>query len=370
MRIALSNPEVSHAGGVERVITETASQLFRRGHEVTVYAARVDSAVLDPGVRTRVIPIPASLDDRLGLGFRSRCAAALRADAPDVHGAFSTLSPLGGVFWVPSVHRVGYDFLRSRRGPVGRLVMAANPYHRIRLQLERAMFSPGGCALALAQTDAVRADVRRSYPTVGEVGVLPLGYDDRSFTPAAPAARVAARRRHGLDDKDQVLLFVANELERKGFQTLLSAMRNLPQVRLLGAGRVTPNERVLARSGVADRVRWLGHVADVGSLHAAADAFVLPTRYEPWGLAIVEALGCGRPVITTELAGAAIAVRDGETGILLGDPDDVPALTAAIRHVLSGALADSERIAASVSGYTWEQVIRRYESILAEVART
>ena len=368
MRIALSNPEVSHAGGIERVITETANQLSRRGHDVTVYAARVDTAVLDPGVRPRVIAIPGAVDNRLGLGFRSRCAAALRFDAPDVHGAFSTLSPLGGVFWVPSVHRVGYDFLRARRGAVGRVAMAANPYHRIRLRLERTMFSPGGCALALAQTDAVRSDVLRTYPRAGDVGVLPLGYDDHSFAPADDARRAAARQRYGLDHDDQVLLFVGNELERKGFETVLAAMHGLPAVRLLGAGRVTPDERVIARSGVGDRVRWLGHVADMASLHAAADAFVLPTRYEPWGLVLVEALGSGRPVITTALAGAAVAVRDGETGLLLEDPDDVPSLTEAIRRALSGELSAPAEIAASVAPYTWERVVGRYESILADVA--
>src|SRR5689334_12196540 len=98
MRIALSTPDVNLVGGVERVVAETASRLARAGHDVTVYAARVDAAALDPAVRVHRIHVPLDLDARTGLGFRRRAAAALRADRPDVHGAFSVLSPTGGVF--------------------------------------------------------------------------------------------------------------------------------------------------------------------------------------------------------------------------------------------------------------------------------
>ncbi len=370
VRIALSNPDVDLTGGVERVIVETANRLSRRGHHVTVYAARADESVLDGAVRVSRVPVPGRADLITGLGFRRRCARAIRADRPDVHAAFSSLSPLGGVFWVPSVHRVGYELLLSRRGRLEGLRIRLNPYHWVRLRLEAGMFGPGGCRLALAQTETVRAEVRRCYGDATEVGVLALGYDEEAFDSERRLERRAeARRALGYAPQDTVALFVANELERKGLDVLLEAARTVPEVKILGAGRVTPSAEMLDRAGVTDRVRWVGHAADVGELHAAADALVLPTRYEPWGLVIVEALGSGLPVLTTRLAGAAVAVRDGESGVLLDDPEDAEALASGLRSVRAGGFAPPREISESVRAFAWPRVIDRFEQILGEIAR-
>lgn len=370
MRIALSNPDVNLTGGVERVIVETANHLSRRGHDVTVYAARVDESVLDAAVHVRRVPVPGGLDRFTGLGFRRRCARAIRGDCPDVHGAFSGLSPLGGVFWVPSVHRIGYELLLSRRGYLDGLKVRLNPYHRVRLRLEAGMFSPGGCRLALAQTEAVRSEVLRCYASATRVDVLALGYNEKTFDPGLRRQRrPEARQTFGYSADDHVVLFVANELERKGFDVLLQAAQRVPKVKILGAGRVAPPAEMLEGFGVTDRVQWVGHADDVAWLHAAADALALPTRYEPWGLVIVEALGSGLPVLTTRRAGAAIAVRDGESGRLLDDPEDVDGLAAAMRSVCAGSFVSAEEISESVRAFAWPQVIDRYEQILSDAVR-
>lgn len=142
-----------------------------------------------------------------------------------------------------------------------------------------------------------------------------------------------------------------------------------PTVKLLGAGRVAPDAygSLVERLGLADRLQWAGSSNDVALLHAASDVFVLPTRYEAWGLVIVEALGSGLPAVTTKLAGAAVAVRDGETGALLRDPEDSAELAEALRWALSGAPVGADEIAASVHYYTWGEVISRYEGVLRAV---
>ena len=118
-----------------------------------------------------------------------------------------------------------------------------------------------------------------------------------------------------------------------------------PTVKLLGAGHVAPDadpyRSLIERLGLTDRLQWVGSSSDVALLHAASDAFVLPTRYEPWGLVIVEALGSGLPVVTSRLAGAALTVEDGKTGRLLRDPEDPVELAEALRWALSDAPAGS-----------------------------
>jgi len=374
MRVALSSPDFNLVGGVERVAVEAANRLARAGHEVTAYGARIDQAVLDEAVHVHRISVPATLDMVSGLGFRRRAAVAIETDRPDVHGSFSALCPLGGVFWIPSVHRVGYELLLSRRSVIGGLPVRLHPYHRGRLWLEQRMLAPGGYARLLALTDSVKSDVVSIYGVpAGDIAVLAPGFDPDVFDPARREQRRAeARSRFGYVEEDRVLLFVANELERKGFDTVLRAVAlvDAPTVKLLGAGRVAPDayRPLIEQLDLTDRLQWVGSSSDVGLLHAAADMFVLPTRYEPWGLVIIEALGSGLPVVTSQLAGAAVAVRDAQTGRLLRDPEDQAELAEAVRWALSGEPAGAEAIAASVRDYTWAEVIARYECVLRAVA--
>ena len=153
--------------------------------------------------------------------------------------------------------------------------------------------------------------------------MLAPGFDPEAFSPIRRQrdfVGMLARARFGYGEEDRVLLFVGNELERKGFDVVLEAVGLLrdPTVKLLGAGHVAPERtvQVADRAARPDRSRCsgLGSSSDVALLHAASDAFVLPTRYEPWGLVIVEALGSGLPVVTSQLAGAALAVEDGQDG--------------------------------------------------------
>jgi UDP-glucose:(heptosyl)LPS alpha-1,3-glucosyltransferase len=372
MRVALSAPDVNLAGGIERIIVETANWLSRFGHEVTVYGARVDRSVLDDRIEIREIKVPGGVDVPTGLGFRRRAARAIRRDRPDVHGAFSSLSPRGGVFWAPSVHRVGYDLLLSRRPPVRRLPVRAHPFHRVRLRFERQTYDSGYERL-MALSENVRQDAARCYGVApDDVEVLPPGFDPVVFDPERRSShRRDARATFGFGSDDRVVLFVANELERKGFDVLLEAVARLgdPDVKILGAGRAAPDAygSEIERLGLADRLRWVGSSNDVPLLHAASDVFALPTRYEAWGMVIVEALASGLPVVTTSLAGAALAVRDGVTGKLANDPDDASELAEALRWALSSAPVGPEKVAASVSKYTWERIVARYEQVLESV---
>lgn len=358
MRIALTYPDVTLAGGVERSLVECANELVNGGHEVHVFASRWQPGVLRTEVRRHQVPIRRRPDALAATQYRRRAAKALEDAGPMAHGAFSALSPLGGVFWVPSVHRVAYDLALSRRGFGAGLVQRLNPYHRLRLELERQILSPGGYSHLLAAADGVKADVVERYGVPEEdVTVQPLGFDPVAFSPARRRSlRAEARASLGYRDGDRVVVFVANELERKGFDTLLQAAALVGDVELLVVGNVDV-------SAYPD-VKAVGSVGDVVEMLAAADVFALPTRYEPWGLVIVEALAAGLPVVVSRLAGASVAVRDGETGVLLDDPEDAEALADGLRRMLASGVGD-EAIAASVASLSWPSVARNYAAVLA-----
>ena len=190
---------------------------------------------------------------------------------------------------------------------------------------------------------------------------------------AAQRARSEVRSSLGAGADDCVLLALAALTHRKGIDVLLEA---LSRAAVAGAAPLTwvagdgPDRRQLEAScerlGLDARVSFLGSRHDVGDLLAGCDAFVLPSRREGLGVAALEAMAAGRPVVCSRVGGLAYSVVDDRTGVLVppGDPD---ALAAAIVRVV----ADCElrdrlgrngplRIA---EGFRAEQVVEAHERL-------
>jgi glycosyltransferase involved in cell wall biosynthesis len=128
---------------------------------------------------------------------------------------------------------------------------------------------------------------------------------------------------------------------QKGYDVLLYALRDLPAAKLVlvGDGVERPHlERLACELAVSERVVWTGWVTDPHEHLAAMDVFVLPSRFEGFPLAVVEAMLAELPVVATTVGSIDDAVVDGETGLLV-PPDDSDALATAIGKLL----ADGER---------------------------
>ncbi|MCB9986871.1 MAG: glycosyltransferase, partial [Rhodospirillales bacterium] len=133
-----------------------------------------------------------------------------------------------------------------------------------------------------------------------------------------------------------VVLTLARLHPNKAIDTLLRAFAGTPSRAVLwiaGEGPERAKLETLSRDlGVAERVRFLGWREDRWNLLAACDAFVLPSRHEPFGNAFMQAWAAARPLVTTATAGPAYYARDGENALVV-PIDDVPALAAALTHL-------------------------------------
>jgi UDP-glucose:(heptosyl)LPS alpha-1,3-glucosyltransferase len=354
---------------------ECANFLAGRGHQTHVYATDWEADSLHPDVIRHSVPVPMrpALRRLLGFARRSQCELSGLTPPAQVLGGFGVVSPPGGVIWVQSVHRAWLEISRQQRTLWGRIKQRCNPMHPVVLALEQDYFARRKYRKLIALSQEVRADLMRFYHVPEEeIVILPNGYAPEEFHPAqAGALRNAMRARLGYDAARKVVIFVANELERKGFGPLLRAIAALddPQVCLLAVGRLDAQaySGEIQRLGMADRVRFTGPTNRVADFYAAADVFALPTQYEAWGLVIVEAMACGLPVLTSRLAGAAIAVKEGETGILLDDPNDSNEIAAKLSQLLpKRGYASPEEIAESVAPYAWSHILARYEEILLQ----
>lgn len=371
MKIALSFPGCHRRGGVERILLECANFLAERGHETHVLATQWDESLLDARIHRHFVPArrsPPLL--RLWSFTRESRRVLARLEGVESVGAFGVISP-PGVLWVQSVHAAWLEISAARRSWRGRLKQRLNPVHPYTIHLEKQMFAGRRYRHLIALSPQVRDDLMRFYQVpAADISVVSNGFAPAEFNLGRRSERNAVREKLGIPHDARVVVFVANELERKGFGPLLRAIASLQRgdVHLLAVGRLDAHAYAgeIARLGMTPRVHFTGPSNDVAGFYAASDLFALPTQYEAWGLVIVEAMACGLPVVTSRLAGAAIAVREGETGLLLDDPDDETEIAGALRAFLGGAPASPEAISASVAPFSWSQVLLQYERVLLE----
>lgn len=149
--------------------------------------------------------------------------------------------------------------------------------------------------------------------------------------------------RQALTGGDDVVLALvpARLVQQKGQQYVLEAAARLGGVRFVLAGDGpdrTMLEQLAAERELGDRVRFLGHRDDVPALMAAADLVVVPSLYEGWPLAVLEAMAAGKAVVATRVGDVAEMIGDGEDGLLLE-----PADPAALAEAVGGLAADPER---------------------------
>ncbi|MBI3450686.1 MAG: glycosyltransferase family 4 protein [Acidobacteria bacterium] len=182
--------------------------------------------------------------------------------------------------------------------------------------------------------------------------------------------RREARRRRG-----EIAVLFVGAFDRKGLATAIDAVARLDgaarsRLRLIavGSGAREPYLARAARLGVGDRLVFAGYQKEVAACYRAADIFLFPTLYEPFGMVILEAMATGLPAIVSRCAGGAELIENGVSGLLLDDPAD----PAEIARALSALIADDAarvsigRAARRVAeARSWDVVAREYAAVLA-----
>ena len=267
----------------------------------------------------------------------------------------------------------GVDVLHSHTGRAQNIAWLASVGSSVlRVATRHVAFSPRHPAihrLKYAQTCAgviaVSEAVGRALLTAGVPGerieVIPTGVEIPVALPDAEA-RLAARRHFGFVEDDFVAGHMGAFTEEKGQDVAVAAVKLFetegPAFRLILAG-----EGPLRSSLAADpRIVLPGYVNDHAAFFAALDVFLMPSRSEGWGLAALEAMAHGVPVIASRVGGLPEMVEDGQTGWLI--PSDDPAALAA---AIAVAARDKDGLAAR--GIRARESARRF-SVEGTAART
>jgi UDP-glucose:(heptosyl)LPS alpha-1,3-glucosyltransferase len=234
---------------------------------------------------------------------------------------------------------------RARVLPMwSRLLQAISPYHLYIKHAERELFTSPLLKAVICNSEMVKQEVQRWFGVADDkLHVIYSGVNLNEFHPDMRRHRADVRTRHAIPSQATLFLFVGSGFERKGVAILIEAMAALPQAYLLVVGHdknLSTYQRYAQRLGVAERIVFAGPRPDVKAYYGAADAFALPTLYDPFPNVVLEAMASGLPVITSTKSGGAEIVEAGRNGFVC-DALDRDALVTAMRKFTDRAFAES-----------------------------
>ena len=360
LKIAFILDRFLPARGGENYFSWLAKELSKRGHEVHVFAMKVEKTPVKE-YQVHSIPVwrfPQSL--RL-LSFLIGSNRAVRPyDFDIIHGvgwtlAMNIFNPHGGVEqaylkqeFLSITNRFYYVYKFLKR--------YLSPQHHLKLLIQRRQYLSPGVKKIIAISRMVKNDILRQYELPQEkIAVVFNSVDLERFHPRnREIFREAKRRTLGVDPNDLLLIFAGNNYRLKGLEPLLKAMvllkgrfPNEPfRLLVLGRGQIGRYRRVARRLGVSDRALFLGPVKEMERYYAASDIYVHPTFYDSCSLTVLEALASGLPVVTTRFNGAADAFLTDRGGKVIEDPADVEDLARSISDFFDEGRRNEARIVA------------------------
>ena len=356
MRVALVHPHFSRSSSLERDSVLLAAGLVSRGVDVHVYCDPVTRTAEVPGVTfhdvscVRIGATPASSRFGHPLERASFAAAATRTLRRDRHlYDIVDVRQTGG--WehdVVTVH--GVVAAMQRRWPLeagrpyraARLRAAIAPAIRPQIAVDRAIqrrqFKQRRFLRVIAATSQVRDDL-------GSVQAIPAALID-VIPPPVDLGRFRGVRPSGMRDvlgvpaNAPVVLFVGHGFQRKGLDRLVEALSGVADAHLVVVGAGDPSTVMRSRDGerLGRRAHFVGRVDDPERYYGEADLLVLPTRSDPWGIPLIEAMAAGVATVTTSVAGASNVVAEVGAGVVLPDGS-----IAALRETMQTLLGDPSR---------------------------
>ena len=358
MRIAQVAPYYHpHLGGVESHVETISKELARRGHDVHIFTSLLE------GTSPR--------EERQGCTIHR---------VPQLVNLFTT--PVTPALHEALAREGPWDLVHSHSPPPVTAYYSARSARRLRVphvltyHCDLELPFPGGSAVvevfrrtlgrysvsrsaALIATTETYAATSRALWHSPRIAVIPNPVDPARFSPGIKGGPI--RERHGLGDRP-VALFVGRLTHHKGVDDFIKAARFTPPdvVHLIvgGGPHRAAFERLAADLQVTDKVVFAGKVdyQDLPKYYAAATVGVLPStsRLEAFGIAALEAMATGKPVVLSRMPGMQEVIQDGETG-LLAEPMDPQDLGAKIARITS-----DPALAAAMGKRGRERILERF----------
>ncbi|WP_031386120.1 glycosyltransferase family 4 protein [Desulfonatronum thiodismutans] len=264
--------------------------------------------------------------------------------------------------------------LRFGRSPL----WMTNPLHWLYPRLESKTVT--SARLVVSNSEMVRREMERTYPQAAhKLRVVLNGFDPRLFFPSTDPTKPPTQALNlpgNIPKPCRLFLFVGSGWQRKGLARALelltvynqAVMPNEPRGVLLVVGKGRPEQyrSLLRRWNLDSQVHFLGVRSELTRLYQAADVLVLPTLYDPFANACLEAMACDCPVLTTANNGAAEVIAHGRTGYVLKNSLGNDLADAV--HWLRTAARRPGEVAESVASLTVDREMRAFSALMRELS--
>ena len=361
LKIGFIRRGFSRSGGAEAYLKRLAAGVCERGHAATLVTSPDWPAQEWPF--GELIALPAKSPTQ----FADAVDQARLAERCDVIMSLERVRHCDVFRAGDGVHRAWMERRARAGGPMEHLSMALNSKHQRIFRLEEALFAHGGARRVIANSQMVKREIEAIYRyPAARIEVVPNGVPVAEFRFTA-AERMRSRAAFELAADEVAVLFVGSGWERKGLANAVRALEQIddPKLKLIVAGRGN------ARQFHSRRAQFLGEMDDLSALYRAGDLFVLPTLYDPFSNACLEALASGLPVVTTTANGFSEIMTEGVHGSVL-EAGDVDAIANAIRYWSNPERRSEARPALlelAAQYDIWRNVTRTLEILLQEAAR-
>lgn len=373
MRLCIVTRNIMKGDGQSRVNYEVAWEAINRGHHVTMLASNVSTELRKSSHVTWInIPVklwPTQLLSDMAFSWKS--AAWLHKHRSKLDVVMANGANTREQADVNAVHFVHTSWLRSSVHPWRLSRDIYGFYHWVytamNAHLEKKTFSHEKVIVAVSEK------IKQELISIGvpqeHIQVILNGVDLEEFYPG-----LNDRSQLGLPEDRILALFVGDiQNSRKNLDTVLYALDQVPELHLAVVGTVkgSPYPQLVAKLGLNARVHFLGYRQDVFEIMKAVDLFVFPSRYEPFGMVVSEAMATGLPVITSTTTGAAEIVTP-ECGIVLPDSEDILALSEALTrlskdHHLRDQMGHAAR--AIAEQHSWTSKAKEYVNLFEELEK-
>lgn len=379
MKLAIAIWEYSRTAGLPRHASQLATGLKGRGHQVTVFAHQHQITPADDGITfAKYASVKGPLLWKMWRN-PSLLTRFLRERVPDFDAVIvigmPCLAPV--VMVTPGIHAAWHRGLMRGWIPSGivrRVFETVRPFHWPVLYWERRMIRGKHPRKLIVPSEQTREQYVRIFGVAPELmEVIPNGVEleDLGFS---KELRDKTRAELGIPEGTFLILNVAGRIFQKGLDLMIDGLNRLDEGEwhAVIAGFTSKRlERMSASLMQKGRITLTGKVpADrTRALYCAADVMVFPSRLEPWGLVVTEAMACGLPVLCSINAGAKDAIVEGVNGSLIRDLTD----GREIARLLQGEARQlgqegREVIAATVQWLDHHRMAARLEEVLGSEA--
>ena len=372
-KIAVVIPKYGLVGGAEQFAAELTGQLCNRtDYTFQVFANQWEGNTC--AVSFQKIPIVSFPKFLTTLSFAWFVRRRLRQAPFDLVHSHERIfeADLFTLHGIP--HRYWIEHVRKKK--------SMSLYDLGTAWVENKLVMESRCKKFIAVSELTRQIFLNEYPVdPARVTVIHPGV----HLPDYPAAdkndlRAAVRRKHGVGDQDTLIVFASMNFEIKGLDDILLSLGRLHgrfgRVKLMVAGKgdLKKYANLAAEAGISDDVIFAG-VLDrnqMNDMYLAGDLYIMLSKFDTFGMVVLEAMAAGLPVIVSGRVGAKDLVEEGKNGFVVEDTSDHDLIASKIQNLLDGSrrkmLAEAAYYTATQN--TWKRVTDQYSELYRELLGT